>query len=92
MKKAIFHAIDPQRISEFIERHHPGIMAKVELVKITQDWEDPSALFLDFQYKRKQRDGMQYITAIIVFNPRKNWEPVALPMFERVTATSDCGF
>ena len=92
MKKAIFHAVDMQRISAFIECNHPGTMAKVELVKITQDLDDPSALILDFQYKRKQRDGMQYITAIMIFNPRKGWEPVALPMFERVTATSDCGF
>ena len=90
MKKAIFHAIDQQRISEFIERNHPGIIAKIELVKITQDLEDPTTLILDFRYKRKRRDWMQYITAIMVFDPCKNWEPVAIPLFERMTAPSNC--
>ena len=59
MKKAIFHAIDTQRISEFIERNHPGIMAKVELVKITQDWEDPSALFLEEPLKKAALRGRE---------------------------------
>ena len=88
MEKAIYH-MNPKAIADYITGRHPGIMKLVDLLKITQDWEDPSSLILDFQYREEQSDGMQYITAIMVLDPEQNWTPADLPLFEQMTAPSN---
>lgn len=84
MGKAIHHA-DTQKIIGYIEEKRPGIMERVSLIRITQDWEDALSLILDFRYKEKQHGGLDYITAVISLAP-DSWFPVDLPIFEQMTA------
>lgn len=87
MDKAIDH-IDTQKIVAFIRKKNPGIMERVSLMRITQDWEDASSLILDFRYKEKQNSGLNFITAIIVLSPGSS-TPIDLPIFEQTTAPSN---
>lgn len=87
MDTAINH-VGTQKIIGFIEKKHPGIMKRVSLIRITQDWEDALSLILDFRYKEKQHGGLDYITAVIALSP-DSWFPVDLPIFEQMTAPSN---
>ncbi len=87
MDKAINH-VDAQKIIAFIGKKHPGVIEWVNLLKITQDQEDDSCLIFDFSYRKKQRSGLNYITAVIVLSP-DSWIPIELPIFEQVTAPSN---
>ena len=87
MDKAIYH-VNVQGIADFIDFMHPGIMSQVDLIKIAADREDLHSLILDFRYKVSQADGMDYITAIVVFSSEDEWMPVSLPLFEAMTAPS----
>lgn len=87
MDTAINH-VSPQKIIAFIERTCPGIMEQVSLLKISQDQEDNACLIFDFRYKKKQRGGLDYITAVILLSP-DSWSPIDLPIFEQMTAPSN---